>query len=66
MDDVYLDEEMEDWERASDNDCEMLLDAPRIPRLPHARQFLVPWTFRRVYSIWGLRTAIRFLLKGVE
>ena len=26
----------------------------------------VPWTFRRVYRVWGLWAALRFLLKGVE
>ena len=26
----------------------------------------VPWTFRRVYRVWGLWAALKFLVKGVE
>ena len=32
----------------------------------HTKHMYLPWTFRRVYRVWGLRAALRFLLKGEE
>ena len=72
MNDVYLDNEMESWENASDNDCYILSESALSKDWDTYEEdrawkhFLQPWTFRRVYRIWGLWAALRFLVKGVE
>ena len=72
MSDVYLDAEMESWEKASDNDCYLLSEAVLSKDWANQEEdkawkhFDTPWTFRRVYRVWGLWAALRFLLKGED
>ena len=63
---------MIDTEMDSENDCCFLSESALskdwdTPEEDKAwKHFLLPWTFRRVYRVFGLRTAIRFLVKGVD
>ena len=30
----------------------------------NTKHWYVPWTFKRVYQVWGLWAALRYLLRG--
>jgi hypothetical protein len=48
-----------------DNDRELTEDEYNYPGTEEFRQkYLLSWTFRSVWRVWGFMSALRFLLKG--